>query len=76
MQTLDWCLQLGISTVTVYAFSIENFRRSQEEVDTLMSLALEKFEEFATKRYVERSHPRAFIVSTFEYCSRLMFAEM
>jgi len=29
--------------VTVYAFSIENFKRSQEEVDTLMSLAREKF---------------------------------
>lgn len=29
--------------MTVYAFSIENFKRSQEEVDTLMSLATEKF---------------------------------
>lgn len=27
----------------MYAFSIENFKRSQEEVDTLMSLAREKF---------------------------------
>lgn len=29
--------------MTVYAFSIENFKRSQEEVDTLMGLAREKF---------------------------------
>lgn len=37
------CLEVGIKEVTVYAFSIENFKRSQEEVDTLMGLAREKF---------------------------------
>lgn len=37
------CLELNIKEVTVYAFSIENFKRSQDEVDTLMSLAREKF---------------------------------
>ncbi len=42
-QTLDWCLTLGITEVTVYAFSIENFKRSKEEVDGLMELAREKF---------------------------------
>jgi ditrans,polycis-polyprenyl diphosphate synthase len=36
-------LELQIKEVTVYAFSIENFKRSQEEVDTLMSLATDKF---------------------------------
>ena len=30
--------------VTVYAFSIENFRRSEEEVNALLQLAKEKFE--------------------------------
>jgi ditrans,polycis-polyprenyl diphosphate synthase len=34
---------VGIKEVTVYAFSIENFKRPQEEVDTLMELAREKF---------------------------------
>lgn len=42
-EVLQWCLSLGIKEVTVYAFSIENFRRSQEEVEQLMSLAREKF---------------------------------
>ncbi|CRK97684.1 CLUMA_CG011064, isoform A [Clunio marinus] len=37
------CLELEIKEVTVYAFSIENFKRSPEEVDTLMTLAREKF---------------------------------
>lgn len=42
-ETLQWCSQMGIKEVTVYAFSIENFKRSQDEVDTLMELAREKY---------------------------------
>lgn len=41
---LQWCLDMNIKEVTVYAFSIENFKRSKEEVDTLMDLAKSKFE--------------------------------
>jgi len=43
-QTLQWCHDLGITEVTVYAFSIENFKRPQPEVDALLKLAQEKFE--------------------------------
>jgi len=42
-EALQWCLDVGIKEVTVYAFSIENFKRSKEEVDTLIKLAKEKF---------------------------------
>uniref|UniRef100_A0A8C4R5Y3 Alkyl transferase n=1 Tax=Eptatretus burgeri TaxID=7764 RepID=A0A8C4R5Y3_EPTBU len=42
-QTLKWCLDLNIHEVTVYAFSIDNFKRSKEEVDSLMELARNKF---------------------------------
>jgi ditrans,polycis-polyprenyl diphosphate synthase len=44
-QIVQWCLELGIACVSVYAFSIDNFRRPQEEVDALMQLAAAKFEE-------------------------------
>ncbi|ERL95139.1 hypothetical protein D910_12408 [Dendroctonus ponderosae] len=40
---LSWCLELGIKEVTVYAFSIENFKRTNDEVDQLLQLAREKF---------------------------------
>lgn len=39
---LKWCLDIGIREVTVYAFSIENFKRSKEEVDTLLNLVRQK----------------------------------
>ncbi|KAK3861168.1 hypothetical protein Pcinc_032838 [Petrolisthes cinctipes] len=43
-EMLGWCRDLGINQVTAYAFSIENFKRSKQEVDGLMELAAEKFE--------------------------------
>jgi len=42
-ETLQWCRDLGVTQVTVYAFSIENFKRSAEEVEQLMELATQKF---------------------------------
>lgn len=42
-ETLQWCIHFGIREVTVYAFSIDNFKRSKDEVDGLMNLARENF---------------------------------
>ncbi|XP_008321175.1 dehydrodolichyl diphosphate synthase complex subunit Dhdds [Cynoglossus semilaevis] len=49
-ETLRWCKHLNIPEVTVYAFSIENFKRTQEEVDGLMDLARQKFERLLEER--------------------------
>ncbi|XP_012263743.1 dehydrodolichyl diphosphate synthase complex subunit DHDDS [Athalia rosae] len=49
-ETLQWCLELGIPEVTVYAFSIENFKRSEEEVNCLMDLARQKFQNLLDER--------------------------
>ncbi|CAK5005701.1 unnamed protein product [Meloidogyne enterolobii] len=42
-KVLDWCDYVGIQEVTLYAFSIENFKRSESEVKGLMELAEIKF---------------------------------
>ncbi|KAK9063626.1 hypothetical protein SSX86_017497 [Deinandra increscens subsp. villosa] len=44
MSMLRYCYELGVKYVTVYAFSIENFKRSPEEVQSLMDLMQEKIE--------------------------------
>ncbi len=44
IQILEWSLELGVKACTVFAFSIENFKRPQEEVEGLMELAKDKFE--------------------------------
>lgn len=40
-QVLEVCLRLEVHCVSVYAFSIENFKRSEDEVNALMTLAEE-----------------------------------
>ncbi|XP_034554382.1 dehydrodolichyl diphosphate synthase complex subunit DHDDS isoform X3 [Notolabrus celidotus] len=49
-ETLRWCKNLNIQEVTVYAFSIENFKRTKDEVDGLMELAKQKFEKLLEER--------------------------
>lgn len=49
-EALQWCLDIGIEEVTVYAFSIENFKREPDEVNTLFELAREKFRKFAEEK--------------------------
>ncbi|KIJ44328.1 hypothetical protein M422DRAFT_67589 [Sphaerobolus stellatus SS14] len=44
-RNLDVCLRLGIRCVTVYAFAIDNFRRSPVEVETLMNMCEQKLHE-------------------------------
>lgn len=46
-QVLEICMRLGIPCVSVYAFSIENFKRPAEEVDALMKLAKERLLEIS-----------------------------
>lgn len=36
---MEVCYKSGVKVVTVYAFSIENFKRSKYEVDALMDMA-------------------------------------
>jgi tritrans,polycis-undecaprenyl-diphosphate synthase [geranylgeranyl-diphosphate specific] len=39
---LNWCLALDVKSITLYAFSTENFRRSPKEVEEIMRIAEEK----------------------------------
>lgn len=48
-KVLELCYQAGVETATVFAFSIENFKRSSQEVDNLMQLARERIRQLADK---------------------------
>ncbi|AEH24181.1 polyprenyl diphosphate synthase [Pyrococcus yayanosii] len=51
-EIVQWCHELGIRMLTVYAFSTENFKRSKDEVDRLMELFERKFRELVKDRRV------------------------
>ncbi|KAL6451020.1 SRT1 Dehydrodolichyl diphosphate synthase complex subunit SRT1 [Candida maltosa Xu316] len=42
VKVLETCYKVGIEQVTIYAFSLENFNRSKEEIDTLFGLLRDK----------------------------------
>lgn len=44
---LEVCYRAGVQVVTIYAFSIENFKRSRYEVDALMEMARLKLTQLA-----------------------------
>jgi ditrans,polycis-polyprenyl diphosphate synthase len=49
-----WCHDLGINELSVYAFSLENLKRSQDEIDTLMNIARLKLNEL--EKSLEKIH--------------------
>lgn len=46
-QVLEVCYKSGVKVVTIYAFSIENFKRSKYEVDALMEMAKVKLSQLS-----------------------------
>jgi ditrans,polycis-polyprenyl diphosphate synthase len=46
-QILEVCYKSGVKVVTVYAFSIENFKRSKYEVDALIEMAKVKLSQLS-----------------------------
>lgn len=48
-KVLDWCREFGVLEVTIYVFSIENFRRPNDEVQGLIMMAKEKLEKLLSE---------------------------
>ncbi len=61
-EILEWNRELGIKTLTVYAFSTENFSRKSEEVKALMDLFERKFKEILTNEKVHRYKMRLNVI--------------
>jgi tritrans,polycis-undecaprenyl-diphosphate synthase [geranylgeranyl-diphosphate specific] len=55
---LNWCDELDIEEVTLYAFSTENFERPPGERETLFELIAEKLREFADADRVHEGEVR------------------
>ncbi len=54
-EVLDWCRELGIKHVTVYAFSTENFNRPPAEVEALMNIFAEKLKKMASDERIHKN---------------------
>lgn len=57
-EVLEWCLEMNIHILTVYAFSTENLRRDDGEVADLMALFAENFRRAGDDARVHKHHVR------------------
>ncbi|EGR34367.1 hypothetical protein IMG5_014640 [Ichthyophthirius multifiliis] len=68
-QCLEWCLNLGVNQVSVFAFAIENFKRSQEEIEVLMNLAKKNLLEMAQKdEFLQQNNIKVNICGNIKLC--------
>lgn len=61
-QLLEWCLKLNVKSITLYAFSTENFRRPKKEVEEIMRIASEKFQKILTDERIHKNKVRVKVI--------------
>jgi len=61
-ELLDWCLDLNVKSITLYAFSTENFQRSLQEVGEILQLAEEKLSEILTNKRIHEQKVRVKVI--------------
>lgn len=70
MSLLRYCFEMGVKYVTVYAFSIDNFKRKPDEVQTLMELLQEKIEALLEKEcYLNQYGVRIYFIGNLKLLS-------
>ena len=52
-ELLDWCKEFNVKELTLYTFSVENFRRSGDEVKYLMKLFKKAFTELKNDKRIK-----------------------
>lgn len=65
-QLLDWSLDLGVRSVTLYAFSTENFSRSPREIEELLHIAEEKLLEVLSDERIHTNKVRIKVIGRIE----------
>ena len=65
-EMIEWCLELDIKVLTVYAFSTENVVREKEEVNTLMRMFAENFTRLADDKRIHENRIRVRVLGQRE----------
>jgi tritrans,polycis-undecaprenyl-diphosphate synthase [geranylgeranyl-diphosphate specific] len=69
-EVLNWCWELGIKNVTVYAFSTENFKRSEEEKRNIFNIVEKELRRLASDGRIHKNRVRVKIVGKIDLLPR------
>ncbi len=61
-QLLDWCLDLGVRCVTLYSFSMENFKRVPLEVEEILQIIEKKLQEILTDKRIHENKVKVKVI--------------
>lgn len=61
-EVVEWCHEVGIEGLTVFAFSTDNFKRSPEEVEHLMNLFAEDLRRLAADERIHEHEIRVKVI--------------
>jgi tritrans,polycis-undecaprenyl-diphosphate synthase [geranylgeranyl-diphosphate specific] len=65
-EVLEWCFEVGIKNLTVYAFSTENFERESYEVKTLMDLCKQELEKASKDSRIHKNQVKIRILGRLD----------
>jgi tritrans,polycis-undecaprenyl-diphosphate synthase [geranylgeranyl-diphosphate specific] len=54
-EVMEWCMELGVKVLTVYAFSTENVGRDEKEISDLMSMFIINFKQLGDDARVHKN---------------------
>jgi tritrans,polycis-undecaprenyl-diphosphate synthase [geranylgeranyl-diphosphate specific] len=57
-RVIEWCFDTGVKQLTLYAFSIENFSRSEDEKEKLFELLRTEFEKLSVDERIHKNEVR------------------
>jgi len=57
-RVIEWCFDTGVKQLTLYAFSIENFSRSEDEKEKLFELLRTEFEKLSVDERIHENEVR------------------
>jgi tritrans,polycis-undecaprenyl-diphosphate synthase [geranylgeranyl-diphosphate specific] len=63
---LEWCFELGIKNLTIYAFSTENFNRSTDEVEILMNLCKREIDKAGKDSRIHKNEVRVRVLGQLD----------
>ncbi|MEM0493453.1 MAG: polyprenyl diphosphate synthase [Candidatus Thermoplasmatota archaeon] len=63
---LEWCFELGIPILTVYAFSLENFNRNEKEIENLMNMFREEIKKAKEDSRIHRNKVRIKVIGRID----------
>jgi tritrans,polycis-undecaprenyl-diphosphate synthase [geranylgeranyl-diphosphate specific] len=65
-EVMDWCFELGVKNLTLYAFSTENFQRNSDEVFSLMNLCKNELDKAAHDSRIHNNEVRVKVLGKID----------